>query len=410
MDLRGSIHRFVKFFKIGWRIYRDPLLESSHSSLHYWREQMKAMVLFTTTEERQLPYRSTWHTLVKIQLFVFFASMCYGFVESIGNHVEMGRDFAFILGAFFIVFKVYYFHWYGDDLDQVINELDAFHPWAQKGPNAVDYKTGKRWYFVMAFFLASSWSFFLCVFILLLITSPMWVHQQNLPFHAAFPFQWHERSLHPISHLIIYVFQSYFSAYALTWLLCIEGLSVCIYAEITFAIEVLCLELRQIHRNNNGLAELRMETSRLVRLHQKIVEILDRTNNVFHGTLIMQMGVNFSLVSISVLEAMEARKDPKVVVQFAILMLLALGHLSMWSFFGDMLSQESLKISDAAYDAYDPTKGSKDVYRDLCLIIRRGQEPLIMRASPFPSFNLINYSAILNQCYGILTFLLKTLD
>jgi len=86
----------------------------------------------------------------------------------------------------------------------------------------------------------------------------------------------------------------------------------------------------------------------------------------------MQMGVNFFLVSLSVLEAMEARKDPKVVAQFAVLMLLALGHLSMWSYFGDLLSQKSLTISEAAYEAYDPIKGSKDVYRDLCLIIRRG--------------------------------------
>jgi len=144
----------------------------------------------------------------------------------------------------------------------------------------------------------------------------------------------------------------------------------------------------------------------------------------------MQMSVNFSLVSLSVLEAMEARKDPKVVAQFAVLMLLALGHLSMWSYFGDLLSQTSLKISEAAYEAYDPSKGSKEVYRDLCLIIRRAQNPLIMRASPFPSFNFINYTAvrnlninnyhfliycltgfqILNQCFGILTFLLNTLD
>jgi len=108
----------------------------------------------------------------------------------------------------------------------------------------------------------------------------------------------------------------------------------------------------------------------------------------------MQMAVNFSLVSLSVLEAMEARKDPKVVAQFAVLMLLALGHLSMWCVCGDMLSQKSLKISEAAYEAYDPTRGSKENYRLLCLIIRRAQNPLIMRASPFPSFNLRNYTAV----------------
>ncbi|KAI8040855.1 hypothetical protein M5D96_006798 [Drosophila gunungcola] len=365
MDLRSNRDRFLQLFMDGWKVLRDPELESSHIPAHYWREQM---------------------------------------------NVQMGRDLAFIIGTFFIVFKVYYFHWYGDALDEVITDLEAFHPWSRKGPGAVDIRAGKRWYFLMSFFLGSFWSFFLCIFVVLLMTSPMWVQQQNLPFHAAFPFQWHDRSTHPFTHAIIYLFHCLFMTYAIVWLLCIEGLSVCIYAELTFAIEVLCLELRHLSRRCHGDEEMRLETRRLVRFHQKIIEILDRANDVFHGTLIMQMAVNFLLVSLSVLEAMEARKDPKVVGQFGVLMLLALGHLSMWSLFGDRLSQESVQVSEAAYEAYDPTKGSKEVYRDLGFIIRRAQDPLIMRASPFPSFNLINYAAILNQCYGILTFLLKTLD
>ncbi|EDV51141.1 putative odorant receptor 65c [Drosophila erecta] len=410
MDFRGNLHRFLKFYIDGWKYFRDPTMECRHSAVYYWREQMKAMFLYTTSKERQLCFRSTWHFLVTIQVSICFLTMCYGVTESLGDKVQVGRDLAFLIGVFFIVFKLYYFHWYGDELDGVVETVEAFHPWAQKGPGAVDYRTSKRWYLVLAFLLASSWMAFLCIFLLLLITAPMWVHQQILPLHAAFPFQWHERSIYPTSHAIIYLFQSWSATYFLIWLVCIEGLSVSIYLELTFAIEVLCLELRHLHRRCHGYEQLRLETNRLVKFHQKIVEILDRTNNVFHGTLIMQMGVNFSLVSLSVLEAMEARKDPKVVAQFAILMLLALGHLSMWSYFGDMLSQKSLKISEAAYEAYDPSRGSREVYRDLCLIIRRGQQPLIMRASPFPSFNLINYSAILNQCYGILTFLLKTLD
>ncbi|XP_016956060.1 putative odorant receptor 65c [Drosophila biarmipes] len=410
MDLRENLDRFLIFYFDGWKVFRDPQLESRHSPAYFWREQMKAMLLYTTSEERLLPYRSFWHTLVAIKSFVFMATMLYGLTESIGDNVQMGRDLAFIIGIFYITFKIFYFLRYGDALDEVVNDLEAFHPWAQQGPHAVDYRSGKRWYFVLAFFVSTSWALFLVIFLGLLVTSPMWVQNQNLPFHAAFPFQWHDRSTHPITHAIIYLFQCYFAAYALTWLLCMEGLSISIYVEITFAIEVLCLELLSLHRRCDGNEQLRLETNRLVRLHQKVVEILDRINDVFHGTLIMQMGVNFSLVSLSVLEAMEARKDPKVVAQFAVLMLLALGHLSMWSLFGDLLSQTSLKVSEAAYEAYDPTKGSKEVYRDLCLIIRRAQDPLIMRASPFPSFNFINYTAILNECFGILTFLLNTLD
>jgi len=36
-----DIQRFLKFYKVGWKTYRDPLMEASHSSIYYWREQMK---------------------------------------------------------------------------------------------------------------------------------------------------------------------------------------------------------------------------------------------------------------------------------------------------------------------------------------------------------------------------------
>ncbi|XP_033250918.1 putative odorant receptor 65c isoform X3 [Drosophila miranda] len=124
----------------------------------------------------------------------------------------------------------------------------------------------------------------------------------------------------------------------------------------------------------------------------------------------MQMIVNFLLVSLSVFEAMMARHDRKVAGQFILLMILALGHLSMWTKFGDMMSQESLEVAEAAYDACDPSVGSKKIDGNIRLIMLRAQEPLIMRATPFPTFNMINYKAILNQCYGILTLLLNTLD
>jgi len=250
------------------------------------------MLLYTTSEERLLPYRSFWHNFVIIQSCVFFVTMCYGLTESIGDNVQMGRDLAFIIGVrksssvlkhiisykspffqiFYIIFKIVYFLRYGDALDEVVNDLEKFHPWAQKGPFTVDYRTGKRWYFLMSFFVSTSWALFLVIFIGLLITSPMWVQQQTLPFHAAFPFQWHDRSTHPFTHGIIYLFQCYFGTYALTWLLCMEGLSVCVYVEITFAIEILCLELRYLHQRCDGNEQLRLETNRLVKFHQKIVE------------------------------------------------------------------------------------------------------------------------------------------
>lgn len=102
----------------------------------------------------------------------------------------------------------------------------------------------------------------------------------------------------------------------------------------------------------------------------------------------VQMVVNFLLVSLSAFEVLVARKNPKVVVEYLVIMAMTLGHLSWWSTFGDILSQESLEVATAAYEAYDPRLGSRRTHRDFALIIMRAQKPLIIRGSPFPPFNL----------------------
>ncbi|XP_033252284.1 putative odorant receptor 65c [Drosophila miranda] len=272
------------------------------------------------------------------------------------------------------------------------------------------------------------WAVSMVVFVLLLVTTPLWT-QQDLPLHVSYPFHLHDSSKHPVTHILIYISHSWSILYFLTGLVSTE-LSISIYSQLTTGLTVLCVELRQLHQICDGDEDLlRWEINRLVKSHQKIISLVDRSNEVFHGPLIMQMIVNFLLVSLSVFEAMMARHDPKVAGQFILLMILALGHLSMWTKFGDMMSQESLEVAEAAYDAYDPSVGSKKIDGNIRLIMLRAQEPLIMRATPFPTFNMINYKAvslmeehlngsteciffffILNQCYGILTLLLNTLD
>ncbi|KAH8342372.1 hypothetical protein KR059_003660, partial [Drosophila kikkawai] len=370
----------------------------------------RAMVLYTNSEERRLPYRSLWHTFTLIQFSIMFITMCYGLTESLGDIVEMGRDLAFILGIFFILFKIVYFHWYADGLDKVIDDLEAHHHWLREGPGYAEARKTRRWHFIMVVPLLTLWSFFMALFIILVLSSPLWVAQQTLPIHAKYPFDLHNKSKHPRTHALCYLSQVFLLPYTLVWLVCMEGMSVAIYWEITGAIKVLCIALRHLSEKCQGNGELlRREVNRLIGFHQKILSILDRTNEVFHGTLKMQVIVNFFLVSLSVFEALIARKDPKVAFQFGVLMLLALGHLSLWSKFGDLMSQESLDIALAAYETYNPQLGSK-ISRDLCIMIRRAQDPMQMVARPFPPFNLKNYTAILKQCYSILTLLLNTLD
>ncbi|XP_070141081.1 putative odorant receptor 65c, partial [Drosophila kikkawai] len=406
----AGLQRFLEFYKEGWRVLRNPQLEAQHTIAYYFREQMKAMVLYTNSEERRLPYRSLWHTFTLIQFSIMFITMCYGLTESLGDIVEMGRDLAFILGIFFISFKIVYFHWYADGLDKVIDDLEAHHHWLREGPGYAEARKTRRWHCIMVVPLLTLWSFFMALFIILVLSSPLWVAQQTLPIHAKYPFDLHNKSKHPRTHALCYLSQVFLLPYTLVWLVCMEGMSVAIYWEITGAIKVLCIALRHLSEKCQGNGELlRREVNRLIGFHQKILSILDRTNEVFHGTLKMQVIVNFFLVSLSVFEALIARKDPKVAFQFGVLMLLALGHLSLWSKFGDLMSQESLDIALAAYETYNPQLGSK-ISRDLCIMIRRAQDPMQMVARPFPPFNLKNYTAILKQCYSILTLLLNTLD
>ncbi|XP_020798771.1 putative odorant receptor 65c [Drosophila serrata] len=406
-----NLQRFLQFYKKGWNAFSNPQEDPLHISTYFAREQMKALVLYTTSVERSLPYRSLWHSFMVLIVSLVFSAMCYGLTESLGDLVNLGRDLAFIIGAFFIYFKLVYFHWYADGLDEVIDDLEACRHWLREGPGSAEARSVRHWHFLVMFLLLVVWSFFMGMFVILLDTSPLWVAQQSLPFHTIYPFEWHIKSKHPIAHALSYVTQVLVLSYILIWLLVIESLSLSIYFEITSAIKVLCIGLRHLPEKCHGDSKLlNREVIRLVGFHRKIISILDRTNEVFHGTLKMQVIVNLFLVTLSVFQALVARKDPKVALQFGVLMLLALGHLSMWSKFGDLVSHESLDIAQAAYEAYDPCSGCDRVNRDLCFIIQKAQYPMQMRASPFPAFNLINYSAILHQCYSILTLLLNTMD
>ncbi|XP_022223032.2 putative odorant receptor 65c [Drosophila obscura] len=410
LGLRDKWKCFVRPFVTYGMVYRSPEVCPEHTVPYLNREQLKIIGFYPNSEESSHPGRRTWHLLVVIKVIIFFSSLCYAVFESLDNIVELGRDLAFVIATFFIGFKVFYFLRYADDVDEVIDGLEVCYRTERKGPAAAAVRSAKRLHYLIIIGMQIIWSVFMVVFILLLISTPLWT-QFSLPFHAAFPFDLHDSSKHQFTHILIYLSQSFDAMYYLTWLVSTEGMSVSIYSQLTAALSVLCVELRHLQQFCDGDEDLmRWEIHRLVRFHQKIISLVDRSNEIFHGPLIMQMIVNFLLVSLSVFEAMMARRDPQVAGQFIVLMIMALGHLSMWTKFGDMMSEESLDVAKAAYEAYDANVGTKGIYWNIRFIIMRAQTPLIMRAAPFPIFNMTNYKAILNQCYGILTLLLNTME
>nr|ABW97706.1 odorant receptor [Drosophila miranda] len=409
--LKSCWNRFIGVFLDARGLLSDPKMVNRHSLAYYSRDQMKVMGLYVNSEEKGQPLRRAWHVFLLVQFSALYASMFYGLLKSLDDIVETGRDLAFMLGMFFIVFKMVFFSLYADEVDVLIDILEDSHHAEVKGPGTEACRAIKRHHFLLNVGLDFVWFVAVVVFVVLLIVTPFWA-DQSLPIHAVFPLELHDPAKHPIAHLVIYACQSFSMAYLNIWLVATEGLSISLYGQVTTALSVLCVELQQLrHFWGDGSEDrLRLELTRLVGTHQSIILIVDRCNQLFHGPLIMQMTVNFLLVSLSVFEALMARHEPKVAAEFMVLMILALGHLSLWSKFGDMMSQQSLEVAHAAYEAYDPSVGSKRIHRDIAFIVHRSQRPLIMRASPFPAFNLSNYMAILNQCYSILTLLLKTLD
>ncbi|XP_037719522.1 odorant receptor 65a-like [Drosophila subpulchrella] len=408
---KGNWHRLWRPFFEGWAVLKDPNSRSQHIFAYWTRDQIRALGLYTSSEERRLSNNVVWQSFVLIQLAISIASLFYGIYESIGDIVNLGRDLVFTITCLFIVFRLAFFAQYGDDVDMVINALEDFHHRTIKGPGSKEVQTTKRLHFLLFMALLVIWLTFLVLFIFIKISTPFWMESQILPFHVAWPFHLHDPTKHPITHAIIFVSQSTTMLYYLIWLGFVENMGVSIFFELTSSLRVLSIELRNLAAFCQGDENLlTAELHRLTKFHQQIILLSEHCNDIFNKAFIMQMMVNFVLVSLSLFEVLAARKDPQVAAEYLVVMLMTLGHLSFWSKFGDMFSEESEQVAFAAYEAYDPTVGSKSIHRHFIFFIQRAQQPLTMSASPFPPFNLKNYMFILKQCYSILTVLTNTLD
>ncbi|XP_043069837.1 odorant receptor 65a-like [Drosophila bipectinata] len=363
------------------------------------------------SEERSKRLLLAWNYCFIGLMMVTMASLWYGLLESLDDIVLLGRDLAFIIAVFFLIFKMIHFSNNADEIDKIIADLEEFYRWETKGPVQKDILAIKRWHFLIPAALMGTWLFLVILFTLIMVSTPFWVESQELPYHVAFPFELHNPSKHPIAHALIFVSHGYITLYSLIWIVFAEFLAGSIYNELTSALNVLCLELRYIltycGRDNVLLDK---EVNRLALFHQQIICAVDRSNEIFNGALTMQLVVNFLLISLAGFEAMVFRHDREVVAEYMVLIAMALGHLSCWSKFGDFLSQQSMEVAVAAYEAYDPTRGNKSVHQRLGLIILRSQKPLAITSRLLPPFNLVNNLAVLNQCYRIFTFLMQTME
>ncbi|XP_023160188.2 odorant receptor 65a-like isoform X2 [Drosophila hydei] len=381
-----------------------------HTSLYYNRMQLTTLGNYPNKEQRRLRIRRIWQIIILLQVNIFLVTLLLALPESADNIVDFGQDTLWLIGCFYLSFKWHFFYFHADDVDEIVNDLEECHGMAVSGPAASIIRTEQRAFFLMESVLGLVWHVGILMFCVLAISQPLWT-DQKLPFHAYYPFDLHDPTKHPIAHVFLYIWQSFFLFYNMACILYTDVFASHLFAQLAINLKVLCIELTtfaKVHHRDEQ--QFRNELGRLVKFHQRTIRNVNRTNEVFYAPLTMQMLTEFLMISLSTFEALAARHEPTVAARFIIFMVLSLSHLAYFCFFGDMVTEHSEKVAQSAYDAYQWSPNSRIIRRDLIFMINRAQQPLCLAPSPFPPFNWVSYMSIIKQCYSILTLLLESMD
>lgn len=285
-------------------------------------------------------------------------------------------------------------------MDEIIDGLDEMHCEAKSG-GAIEaaIRTEQRRIFIIESSLGVAWHVMIATFTFLALSQPAWT-SQSLPFHVVFPFQWHDPINHPVTHAIIYIWQIVVVIYHILCVLYTDLYSSHSFIQLATNLKILCMELQALSTTCEGDdRKFRRELGRLVTFHQRIIALVDRTNEVFYWPLIMQLFTAFSFISLSTFEALVARRDPFVASRFICFMVLSFCHLSYWCMAGDLVTQQSQQVAFAAYDIYEWSPCIPELQRDIKFMMQRAQEPMCMAPSPFPAFNLLSNMAVSRWIY-----------
>ncbi|XP_070063962.1 putative odorant receptor 65b [Drosophila virilis] len=296
--------RIYELFKDFWFVLHQKT-HPKHTSTFYNRIQLTVLWNYPDEELRRLSTRLIWHAFIWIQINVFFLTLLFALPESVDNIVDLGQDILWMIGTFHMLFKWHFFYFYIDDIDEVINDLDACHCEPKSGPAVAIIRSEQRWFFLMESAQGLAWHVGIILFCVLVVLQPL-LTGQKLPFHTVCPFHWHDPSQHPISHVCIYIWQCVFLFYNMACILYTDLFSSHCFAQLAVNLKIL---------------------------------FVDRTNEVFYSPLIMQILTAFLMISVSTFEALVARHEPAVAVRFVIFMVLSFFHLFCWCLFGDMVSE-----------------------------------------------------------------------
>lgn len=156
-------------------------------------------------------------------------------------------------------------------MDEVVDEIDKFHRELRSDRSATEIRAQQRYLFLLESTLGVGWHLGVAIFNILALSQPVWT-KQKLPFHAVYPFNWHDPEKHPVAHIFVYIWQCFVLNYNMLCVLFTDLMSCHIFTQLGCNLKILCLELKglsKLGRNNEQL--FREELYKLVEFHQRII-------------------------------------------------------------------------------------------------------------------------------------------
>ncbi|XP_043598169.1 odorant receptor 4-like [Bombus pyrosoma] len=161
----------------------------------------------------------------------------------------------------------------------------------------------------------------------------------------------------------------------------------------------------EINCNPNYKQKIKVDLTRCIRHHQRIIHVVNEVNNLLTPIVFLQIltsGIEVCLSGYAILDAGKAEADLVKFISYFISMAV---HLLLWCWPGEILIQESQEIGHAAYFNV-PWYDLPPIYqRHLCLMIVRAQQYSSISAFTFQTLSIHTLTAVFNTAASYFTLL-----
>ncbi|XP_043511546.1 odorant receptor 13a-like [Frieseomelitta varia] len=148
-----------------------------------------------------------------------------------------------------------------------------------------------------------------------------------------------------------------------------------------------------------NLYEIKSQMIHIIKHHQVVLWFCDNMEKNFHLMLFLQAMTSSLLICFVGFQVSATLMEQSKMIKFASHLIVALFQLLLFCFPGDMLMQQSLSISTAAY-AIQWFQLPSFVKDEICMIILRSQRPSYITAGKLYIMHLENFTTILSTAFS----------